>query len=352
MNVDVTNLKEAIAALMRDAGATDAESQAVAHILAEADMKGVVTHGVYFLPMLLERIRMGLVEVPTAISVEKDEGAVLHLDGGNGIGQFTAEKAMLGAIEKAGAYGIGAALVRNTNHIGLLAHFSLMAAEDGMIGIILCNSASAMAPWGGTDAFFGTNPFSIAAPGGREYPIVLDMATSQVARGKIRKAARLGEMIPETWALDSDGVPTVDPGRALEGTLMPIGGPKGYGMALFIDLICGLLSGSRYSREVKTFHKPVGPTGVGVTAIAIDIERFMPMAQFVPKVEEYIRSIRNARRAPGVDRIYLPGEIEALQQDKAMQEGVEIDDSVVSSIDSLLRDAGIDIRLGDAVGST
>lgn len=345
MKVSADNVQEVIRALLSTVGITGEDADTIASILSEADMKGISTHGIYFLPMLLQRIKEGLVENPTRIEAITDEGAILHLDGGNGIGQLGAAHAMSGAIGKAETLGIGITLLRNTNHIGLLAHYTLMAAKKGMLGICFSNSAPAIAPWGGTEAFFGTNPLSIAAPGGKGFPIVLDMSTSLVARGKIRRAARLGESIPDSWAIDEDGVPTTDPERALNGTLTPIGGPKGSGLALFIDLISGLISGSNYSRDVKTFHKPLGATGVGCTMIAVDISRFMPAETFAPLIEQYIADIKSAKKAAGGETIYMPGEIELLREKRSFTEGVAVDNGVVASINKLLEEHSLAVRL-------
>jgi LDH2 family malate/lactate/ureidoglycolate dehydrogenase len=312
-----------------------------------ADMRGIPTHGVYFLPMLAERVERGLVALPTALKVVSDSGAVVHLDGGNGLGQTAVAEGMRAAIEKARRFGVGLALIRHTNHIGLLAYYSLLAAAQGMIGFCMCNGAASMAPWGGAEAFFGSNPFSVAAPGGGEAPVVLDMSTTVVARGKIRRALRRKERIPLGWALDAGGVPTDDPEAAMKGTLLPIGGPKGYGMAFFIDLICGLLAGSRYGRELKSFHQPEGPTGVGVATAAIDISRFMPLATFASLVDAHARAIRGSAKAEDAGRIYLPGEIEGEREHLSAERGVEVDDSVCQALDGLLEKKGLAMRLKD-----
>jgi LDH2 family malate/lactate/ureidoglycolate dehydrogenase len=222
-----------------------------------------------------------------------------------------------------------------------------MAADEGLVGFCMCNGAASMAPSGGAEPFFGTNPFSVAAPGGDGTPVVLDMSTSIVARGMIRRALRLKERIPLGWALDTGGNPTDDPQAAMGGTLLPIAGPKGYGMALFIDLVSGLLSGSKYSRDVKTFHKPEGPTGVGVTTLAIDIARFMPLDRFRTLLGEYSRSIRGSAKARDTARIYLPGEIEAERELASAKKGIEIDAPVCESLDKLLEKAGLPMRLKD-----
>jgi LDH2 family malate/lactate/ureidoglycolate dehydrogenase len=345
VRIAADHLKKVAAALVRCLGAGDEEARGVADNLVLADMRGIATHGVNFLPMLSQRVEQGLVAIPTSLKVLSDEAAVTHLDGGNGLGQTAASAGMRASIDKAGRFGVGLTLIRRTNHIGLLAYYSLMAAARGMIGFCMCNGAASMAPWGGAEAFFGSNPFAVAAPGGSETPLVLDMSTTVVARGKIRRAQRLKQPIPLGWALDAQGAPTEDPEAAMKGTLLPIGGPKGYGMAFFIDLICGLLSGSSYARELKTFHKPEGPTGVGVMTLAIDISRFMPPATFASLTGEHILSIRGSAKAAGTSRIYLPGEIEAEKERLAALRGVEVDDAVCQALDELLAKKGLSVRL-------
>jgi LDH2 family malate/lactate/ureidoglycolate dehydrogenase len=214
-----------------------------------------------------------------------------------------------------------------------------------MVGMVMCNGAASMPPWGGAEPFFGTNPISIAVPNGSDEPVVLDMSSSLVARGKIRRAERLKEAIPLGWALDQNGEPTTDPSAAMKGTLVPIGGPKGYGLALMVDLLAGLLPGSQFGPQVKTFHQPLGPTGVGVFIMAIDVNRFMPIHQFKGLVQSYGESIKKSRKAKGVSRIYLPGEIEFEKEKKAVSEGIELSDSVVSNLNQLLEKVKSPLKL-------
>jgi len=347
VKIAADRLKQASAALVRSLGAELSEASLVADNLVMADMRGIPTHGVNFLPMLAERVERGLVALPTVLKVLSGAGAVTHVDGGNGLGQSAAAEGMRAAIDRARRFGVGLSLIRNTNHIGLLAYYSLMAAAQGMVGFCMCNGAASMAPWGGAEAFFGSNPFSLAAPGGGETPVVLDMSTTVVARGKIRRALRRKERIPLGWALDARGAPTDDPEAAMKGTLLPIGGPKGYGMAFFIDLVCGLLSGSSYARGLKSFHQPEGPTGVGVATVAIDISRFMPPATFASLLGAHACAIRGSAKAGDEARIYLPGEIEAERERLSAEQGVEVDDSVCQAIDCLLEKKGLAMRLKD-----
>jgi len=166
-----------------------------------------------------------------------------------------------------------------------------------------------------------------------------------VARGKIRKAQRLGEKIPLGWALDESGVPTEDPGAALKGTLLPIGGPKGYGLALMVDVLAGMLSGAAFGREIKTFHQLMGPTGVGAMMLAIDVERFMPLGQFRDLMKGYVGSIRGSRKAKGTARIYLPGEIEAEKEKTSRERGIELKAASIEMVNQLLEKAQSAVRL-------
>jgi LDH2 family malate/lactate/ureidoglycolate dehydrogenase len=308
-------------------------------------MRGIDTHGVYFLKLLSDRIDARMIHIPTPLKVIREDHTTAILDGGNGLGQVAAHRAMKMSIQKARDFGMGITLVRNTNHIGILAFYTPMAAEEGMVGIVMSNSAPSMSPWGGAEPFLGTNPISIAIPGGEEGAVVLDMSSSVVARGKIRRAQRMKERIPLGWALDDTGTPTTDPVAALKGSLLPIGGPKGYGLALMIDVLAGLLSGSQYGPEVKTFHQPLGPTGIGVFTMAIDIERFMPLHQFRSLMTSYAGSIKKIKKTKGVSRIYLPGEIESEREKKSVTEGIELDLTVIKGLDELLEKVKSPLRL-------
>jgi LDH2 family malate/lactate/ureidoglycolate dehydrogenase len=347
VRISADHLAAVSVALLSAMGVDASEATTVADNLVMAERRGIATHGVNFLIPLADRIGRGLVVVPTRVTAISDEDAVVHLDGGNGLGQTAATRGMRSAIDKARRFGVGLSLIRNTNHIGLLAFYTRMAAEEGLVGFCACNGAASMAPWGGAEPFFGTNPFSVAAPGGDGTPIVLDMSTSIVARGKVRRAERMKERIPLGWALDAAGSPTDDPRAAMKGTLLPIGGPKGYGMALFIDVVSGLLSGSKYGRDVKTFHQPEGPTGVGVTLLAIDIARFMPLDRFRSLLAEYSRALRGSAKARDTARIYLPGEIEAERELASAKKGIEVDAPVCESLDTLLAKAGLAMRMKD-----
>jgi LDH2 family malate/lactate/ureidoglycolate dehydrogenase len=328
-------LKEVVIEVLNGLGAAKDEAPIVAESLVRAEMRGTDTHGLPYLKLLVERVEASMVSLPTCVTVLKDDGATALLDGGNGIGQFAGWKAMETSIQKAREFGIGLTLVRHTNNLGFLAFYTLHAAAQGFVGLTMGNANAAISPWGGAAAFFGTNPISIAVPGNPE-PVALDMSSSLVARGKIRRAQRLGEKIPLGWALDESGLPTEDPGAALKGTLVPIGGPKGYGLAFMVDVLAGMLSGAAFGQSIKSFHQLAGPTEVGALTLAINVERFMPVAQFRELMNGYVASIRGSRKAKGTTRIYLPGEIEAEKEQANAERGIELRPASIELVNQLL----------------
>ncbi|MEW6670646.1 MAG: Ldh family oxidoreductase [Thermodesulfobacteriota bacterium] len=345
MKLAAADLETAIAEYLMAVGAEVREARLVADVLLQADMRGIHTHGCVYLPIIAERIKHSLLTLPTRLKRITDDKTTSVIDGNNGLGQVAAAEAMNLCIHKAGEAGVAVVLVRNTNNIGFLGYYSTMAAAAGMVGICMTNAAAAIAPWGGAEALFGTNPLSVAVPVAGSYPIVLDMSSSVVARGKIRNAQRQNKKIPEGWALDAAGVPTTDPSEALKGTVQPIAGPKGYGLALIVDILCGLLSGSKYGPDLLTFHEPQGPTGVGATVIAIDIARFMPPDRFGVLAADYARTIRDSKKAKGVDRIFLPGEIEAEKEILSRMQGIEVDSKLVEKINLLLEEKNLSFRI-------
>jgi LDH2 family malate/lactate/ureidoglycolate dehydrogenase len=346
MKVQAERLKEIAVHILKGLHAADEEAAVMAEALIKAELRGIDTHGVHLLTLLSERVEAGMLQIPTNLTVLKESGATALLDGGNGLGPAAVHRAMVMSVGKAREFGVGCCLVRNTNNIGILSFYTLLAAQEKMVGIVMSNAAAAMSPWGGAEAFFGTNPLSISVPGeAGAPPVVLDMSSTVVARGKIRRADRLKESIPVGWAFDETGTPTTDPAEALKGTLMPIGGPKGYGLALMIDVLAGMLSGSQYGPEIRTFHQLEGPTGVGVFTLAVEIERFMPLGQFMALFRTYLASIKASRKAKGTSRIYLPGEIEYEKEQQSLNEGIEVSPATAGKLNALLEKFKSSLRL-------
>lgn len=323
-------------------GESSENAAIVAQNLIKADARGITTHGTYLLTPIWERVQAKQLPLPTDARIVSDDGATAVVDGGDGLGAVAGMLAATTAMEKARQYGIASVLIRNTNNIGALACYTETAAKEGMIAIMGCNAAPAMAPWGGAEAFLGTNPFAVGIYTGKDMVFSADMASSVVARGKIRKAARNGEPIPDHWATDREGRFTTDPNAALKGALLPVGGPKGSAIALAVDIISGMLSGARYAPDLKSFHTPDGPTGVGASLIVVDIGRFMDLEVFRDHMEGYIARVKGMRKAEGFGEILMPGEIEYNKERQSYKEGIELDEKAVASIDALLEATGSD----------
>jgi len=338
-------LRNIAAEILKAYGENETNASLAADCLVKADMRGIFTHGTYLLVTMFDRIQAGMLEIPTQITLVKEDDAMTMIDGGNGLGQLAARRAMEISVEKAKKFGIAVTSVKNTNNISFLGYYTDLASQRGMIGIAASNAAPSMAPWGSSEAFIGTSPFSVSIPAKNEKPIILDMSSSVVARGKIRQASRNKKTIPLGWSIDSEGNPTTNPEEALKGTLLPIAGPKGSGLAIIIDIITGILSGSKYGPDVKTFHKLEGATGVGVFCMAVDISRFLDLEDFYSRVDNYISSIKNLKKVKDVSKIYLPGEIEFLKEEKASKEGIELDSITVEKLNDILKKSGINLRL-------
>lgn len=346
MKITANELSQATAVILEGLGETPENASLAADSMVYADMCGIVTHGTHLLNNISKRAKVGLLDLPTNAKIVKDETATAIIDGGNGLGFVAGRMAMETAVKKAEKYGAGCVLIRATNNLGALGYYTNIAVQRGMIGVAACNANAAMAPWGAREPFLGTNPISIGIPAGNESPIILDMASTLVARGKIRKASREKKQIPEGWALDKNGVPTTDPDEALKGSLLPIGGPKGSGLAIVVDVISGILSGSKYGSDILSFHSPDGPTGVGGVCIALDISRFMDLDTFTEKLDGYVRNMKSLEKAQGHSTIYMPGEIENIKLTESREKGIDLDNAALDRINTLLETVGSDMRLG------
>lgn len=332
--------------LLIAAGESPENAELAAENFCQADARGITTHGTYLLTPILDRVKVNQLSLPTIPTLVCDEMAVAIVDGGNGLGPVAGKFAAEVVAKRAAQYGIGMVLIRNTNNLGSLAFYTEMIARQGMIAMMSCNAAPAMAPWGGAEAFTGTNPIAIAVYTGQDILFSADMATSVVARGKIRTAARLGKPIPADWALDSDGNPTTDPAAALKGTLLPIGGPKGSALALAVDILSGILSGAAHAPNIKSFHTPEGTTGVGASLIAIDIRKFGELKQFSATMDDYFLSLKGMKKAKFASEVFVPGEIEYRREVASRETGIDLDDKAVGVLNQLLERGGSDVRLG------
>lgn len=329
--------------ILEKAGLPRTEAYIIADHLVEASLRGVDSHGISRMPIYVKRIEMGLTARETRLTVEREAAAFALVDGGNGSGPVVAVRAMEMAIEKAMATGIGVVGVKHSNHCGCLAYYTTMAASARMIGFAATSAPANMPPWGGRKPYFGTNPFSLAVPAGEESPIIFDMATSVVARGKIILAAKEGKSsIPPGWAIDAEGRPTTDPVAALDGSVLPVGGPKGYGLALLVDVLSGIMPGALFGPYIGDLYREFDrKQGLGHFFMAMRADLFVPMDEFLGRMDQMIREIRSQPRAEGVERIYIPGEIEAGVARQRRAEGIPLADGVVAELAELGNHLGV-----------
>ncbi len=325
-------------------GVSPADAKLLTDSLIEANLRGVDTHGITrMLCVYVERIQKGVMNAKSDVVILREKPSTALIGCHNSIGQVGAARAMQMAIEKAKVTGVAFTAVTHSNHYGMAAYWAMKALPQGMIGFSSTNAPAAMAPTGGCTAMFGTNPFCIAIPAGREMPVVLDLATTVVARGRIMLYAKQNKPLEPGWAFDDRGVPTTDPQAALKGLLAPIGGYKGYGIALAVDFLCGVLTGSNYGTHFPGFlaDNMVEPTDVGSVFAAINVESFMDLPDFTAAIDKAIQEVKTSKRAEGVNRIYLPGEIEFEMKAERLAKGIPIPEPVVKDFIALGRELNL-----------
>lgn len=343
--IQAHDLTQSCIRLLEKAGVPRNQAETIAEIVVEADLRGVESHGLLRLPAYVHRVRAGLMTAVTELKTVRERGATVLLDAQSGFGQVAGVVAMSQAIDRARQHGVGVVAVRNANHFGIAAHYAMMALSHRMIGIVTANAAPSMAAWGGAAPVLGTNPICIAIPTGGGVDIVLDMASSVVARGKIRLAASKGQRIPLGWALDAEGGPTEDPQAALKGTVLPIGGPKGYGLALIVDVLSGVMTGADFGTRLTSVHDLKQHSSVGFVTQALDVTAFGDWDEFKHSVAILVSEVLSSPRAPGVSRVYLPGEIEWLKQQERLRSGVPVPQEVLEELRHLAVELGVELPL-------
>ncbi len=319
-------------------GVSEADAATLVESLIEANLRGVDTHGITrMLPIYVKRIQVGIMNPKSNLEIVREKAGTALIDCHNSIGQVGAKFAMDLTIKKARDVGTAFVATTHSNHYGTSAYWAMMALEHGMIGISCVNAPAAVAPSGGRKPMFGTNPFAVAVPVGREKPFVLDLATTMVARGRIDLFRRQGRALEPGWAFDSMGRPTTDPVEAMKGLLAPIAGYKGYGIAFAIDILSGILTGSNYGRHfpgmlAENLEKP---TDVGGVFAAICIDSFMDLQEFNDRMEKACGEVRSCDKAEGVDKIYIPGEIEHNVKADRLANGIPIPDAILADFERL-----------------
>jgi len=337
-------LRRFVAAALRSQGLPGEDAERVAELMAQADLQGSDGHGVIRLPQYVKRIRAGGINVRPQIQVVHEREAAALVDGDNGMGHLVVSYAVDLAIAKARKAGVAWVGTRHSNHAGPASLYARRPIEHDMIGLYFAvGNANHLPPWGGAEMLLSTNPIAAGFPSADEPPVVLDMATTVAAYGKVKAKAKKGEMMPEGWMIDRQGRPLLDPRRADEGFLLPIGGHKGYGLALAVGLLAGTLGGAAMGREVVDFNADhVSVTNTGQAILVIDLRAFGEPAEFKASVDALVRDIRGSERLPGVERIWLPGEQSHARRERYLAQGIPIADALVGELQALAREIGIE----------
>jgi L-2-hydroxycarboxylate dehydrogenase (NAD+) len=332
-----------IAAAFVRVGLPDTDAATVAALMAQADSQGSDGHGILRLPQYIRRIKAGGVNVKPDIRVVQERAAMALVHGDNGMGHLVMTRAAQIAIAKAKQAGVAWVGTQWSNHAGPASLYARMPLDHDMVGLYLAvGNANHLPPWGGLDMLLSTNPIAVAVPTLEEPAVVLDMATTVAAYGKVKTYAQRGLAMPEGWMMDREGKPLTDPKRADEGFLLPVGGYKGYGLSLVFGLLAGTLNGAAMGKDVIDFNADSSSaTNTGQAIVAIDPAAFGDVADFKRRVDAVVRDLRASRRMPGVERIWLPGEQSHLKRAAASREGIALAPALRKALDTVADELGI-----------
>ncbi len=335
--VPYTNLKSFIESAMVALKLPQNHAATVAEYMASADLQGSDGHGVIRLPQYTRRILAGGVNTSPNITIESERAATALINGDNGMGHVVMKFATELAIRKAKSSGMAWVGSRLSNHAGPASLYSRMALDHDMVGLYFAvGNANHLPAWGGLDMLLSTNPISVAVPTHKETPIVLDMATTVAAYGKVKAKAQKGEMMPEGWMIDFNGQPLLDPKRSEEGFLLPIGGYKGYGLSLIVGILAGTLNNAAMGRAVIDFnHDDSSVTNTGQAIAIIDPAAFGDTQAFKDRVDQLIGELKASKKMPGVERIWLPGEQSALKCVDYTRNGIPISEGLETQLNKV-----------------
>jgi LDH2 family malate/lactate/ureidoglycolate dehydrogenase len=341
MPIAPDSLRTFSTAAFKAAGMAADDAYLCADTLVQADLWGHQSHGVLRLSWYLARLKSGVCSVTAQPETVVDGGAIAVIEGHDAMGQVVTAHATNSAITRAKKHGIGAVAVRHSGHFGTAQYFTRMAAREDCIGFLSTNTSPAMAPWGGRIKTVGNNPWSWAAPAGRHAPMVLDIANTAVARGKIYLARQRGETIPEGWAIDQAGKPTTDPQAAIDGVILPMAGHKGYAVSVIMDMLSGVLPGSGFGTEVHGPYQAQHKSNAGHLMIVLNIAAFQPMAEFHQRIEAQIAELKSTPLAPGAEEIFYPGEIEARNDVLNRRDGLMLPDDTITDLKKVGAEYGL-----------
>lgn len=328
--------------VLRAEGVPAPDAHLLADTLVTAELWGHASHGLLRLPWYVARLRSGATRRVTQLQTVRDTGALVVLDGHHGIGQVITDQAITLGIDRARNHGVSAIGIRNSGHFGTAAYFTRRSAEAGCIALLCTNASPAMAPWGGREKSIGTNPWSIAAPAGRHGVVVMDMANTAVARGKVYLAAERNTEIPEGWAADAEGNPTTNPRAAIEGLILPMAGPKGYVMSFMFDVLAGVLTGSAYGDAVAGPYQPDETSGAGHLLLTIDVAAMADPEEYAARIEALVDATRAAPKASWANEILVPGELEERNAVRNA-DGITLAPSTWASLTTLADETGVEL---------
>ena len=321
----------------------DADAKLIGQLMVQSDLVGADGHGIFRLPAYLKRIRAGGVNLKPNIHIERENGATALINGDNGLGHLVMNKAVEVAIRKVKEHSVCWVGSHYGNHSGAASVYVRKLAEQGYIGIYMAvGNANHMAPWGGIDLLLSTNPIAIAVPAGDQPVVLLDIATTVAAYGKVKLAAQKGEVIPDDWMIDRQGQPITDPKRSSEGSLLPIGGYKGYGLAVMIGLLAGALNNAAVGKSTIDFnahHDLI--TNTGQTIIAVDPSAFGDRDEFIQRVITLVEDLKSSSTLPGVKAVRVPGEGSAKVMDERMRHGIPLTPELLDSLNACAKECGI-----------
>jgi LDH2 family malate/lactate/ureidoglycolate dehydrogenase len=315
-------------------GVPRADAEDAARILVLGDLFGHHTHGVARMESYGERLRLGGINPRARIHAEAAAPGIVKVDGDDGVGPAVGMRALEAALDAARETGIALALARNSNHFGAAGPYCWIAAERGYASVVGTTATPTIAPTGGRETRVGNNPLAIGVPRPGAHPVILDMAMSVVARAKIRAAIKRGAAIPDSWATDRDGKPTTDPRAAVEGFLLPVGGYKGYGLAVMVDLFAGVLSGAEYLTRVGNWiDEPQRPQKIGHFFIVVDTARISGPEWLAARMADFAAIVHGTPPADPAQPVMLPGEIETRHLERQRRDGIDVDPALVARLE-------------------
>jgi LDH2 family malate/lactate/ureidoglycolate dehydrogenase len=345
IRIDPIRLLEFATAVFVDAGLPQVDARLVADTLVQADLWGHQSHGVLRLGWYVDRIRNGVMTPVTEAEFEVDAGAVAVINGRHGVGQVLADRARKEAVRRAKIHGIAVVGVHTSNHFGTCMYYTRLGALDGCVMLLTSNGGPAMAPWGGSKKIIGTNPWSVAAPAGSFPPLLVDMANTGVARGKIYLARNKQMPIPLGWALTSAGQPTTDPQEAIDGIILPMAEHKGYAIAVMVDMLSGVLTGSGFLSGVHSPYKTAEKSNCGHLMVAMNIAAFQTLEQFNTRMETFLNEIKSVPLAQGHTEVFYPGEIEANNDERNRRDGLILAIDTLTSMRKIAEQTGLNAEL-------